>query len=121
MDVWVFGLVEEMEEEVLLLAEQRGSFGGPGRILTVEADEEPAFPGIHFGRWYNLRFFAAEGEPEKGECVGVHGGGVYRFAVPLEGAAPETPQVPLETIIDPEFGEENPIEKKIEQEIAKEE
>ena len=117
MDVWVFG--EEMEEEVLLLAQQPGVFGGPGRILTVEADEGPAPPGIHVGRWYNLRF-AAEGGSERGECIGVHGGGVYRFALSIEGPAVENPQVTLETIIDTEFGEENPIEKKIEQEIADE-
>src|ERR1700749_1154542 len=123
MDVWVFGFVlsEETEEEVLVLAQQPGSFGGPGRILTIEANEEPASPGIQVGRQYNLRF-SPEGVPESGECIEVLEEGIFRFSVPIAGLpVVEKPPAPDKEIVEPSLGKDDPNKKKHEKEIAEEE
>jgi hypothetical protein len=120
MDVWVFGFTLS-EEEVLLLAQQPGTFGGPGRILTIEASEEPMPPGIHVGGRYNLRF-SPEGVPGAGECIDVLEGGVYRFSVPLAGPpVVEKPPAPAKEIVEPSFEKDDPNKKRHEREIAEEE
>jgi hypothetical protein len=107
MEVWIYAAVEGGEVDVLRA--QPGAFDPSSRIIVVQANTEPAPPGIQVGVQYRLRL-SPPGRIFPIECTGSEGLSFSFYfetdpSLPLEPIKPPpTPaEVPFKSLETPEL------------------
>ncbi len=101
MDVWIYAVVEGVGE-VDVLRSRPGAFDPSSRTIVVQADGEPAPPGVQIGGHYRLRF-SPTGRPFPIECTGIEGLNFVFFFEIDPSLVPDPfkpPQSPTEVKVD---------------------